>query len=452
METLADRIAREGPLNELDAVGWAIRLAKRIEGMHALGVTHGSMSPACVLIEGPDRTARAQLVDVRRSPAAPACQSPERIGGGGLSQADDTWALACTLYATLTGSPAFSGADDGELGQKILTSTPAPLAVFDVGDDDLQRILDEAFARDIAHRTTSVAALRAALEEWHPDPNVGALPAVEEEGADAEDDEDEDARTIMRSAPGALSKHLPGFPAPAGPPPGLRNAPPPAADDEDEDERTVMRTAPERISPAMFGGPSRSGAFAAAVPGKSGAFPAGGPLPEMGGDDHDDEEATRMLPTPGLLADPDDDDDEQKTLMRSSLTPEEEAARRAGAPADGPARPRPAAGARPLESPSNIALFPGADAARARSGDPGAAPVLGGAPAAPLPVAPLAADSPSLAGAPLPALGIPGAAPLALTGAAAPVPAPAPRRTALWLALVVLLAAAGATYFFLRMR
>ena len=49
METLADRISRDGPLNELDAVGWAIRLAKRIEALHALGVAHGSISPECVI-------------------------------------------------------------------------------------------------------------------------------------------------------------------------------------------------------------------------------------------------------------------------------------------------------------------------------------------------------------------------------------------------------------------
>ena len=332
METLADRITREGPLNELDAVGWAIRLAKRIEGMHALGVTHGSMSPSCLLIEATDRAARAHLVDVRRSSPSLSCQSPERVSGGGLSQADDTWALACTLYAALTGSSPFSGADDADVKQKIVASAPAPLAVFDVGDDDLQRIFDDAFARDMSLRTTSVGALRAALEEWHPDPNVGALPAVEEqedaESAGFSDDDDEDQRTIMRTspgtsprvqlpgsvgfpppprasspgaAPGFAARPLPaagaparasspgvpspralsaGFPPPAAPPPGLPEGSPPDDDDEDEDARTVMRTVPEHLAhSALAGGASRSGAFVAMTPGKSGAFPAAAPLP-----------------------------------------------------------------------------------------------------------------------------------------------------------------------------
>ena len=32
VETFADRVARDGSLNELDAVGWALRLARTLEG------------------------------------------------------------------------------------------------------------------------------------------------------------------------------------------------------------------------------------------------------------------------------------------------------------------------------------------------------------------------------------------------------------------------------------
>ncbi len=474
METLADRIAREGPLNELDAVGWAIRLAKRIEGMHALGVTHGSLSPSCLLIGATDRAARAQLVDVRRSSPSLSCQSPERVNGGGLSQADDTWALACTLYAALTGSSPFSGANDADVKQKIVASAPAPLAVFDVGDDDLQRIFDDAFARDIGDRTTSVAALRTALEEWHPDPNVGALPAVEEE-EDAEpagfsDDDDEDQRTIMRSSPGTAPRVQlpgsagfpqvvppraspravsPGFPPPVSPPAALPGSAPPDDDDDDEDARTVMRTVPEHLArSALAGGASRSGAFAAMTPGKSGAFPAGAPLPEVG-DEHDDDEATRMMSTPAQLAQDDDDDDEQKTLMRSS-TPEEAAARTAGsAGSERVARPLPAAGARPAarEAPPPAAAFPGPAPAPSWGAASGAAPGIGVWSPAEAPGAP-----PVLPAAPLPVAAVPGAAPVALAGGPAPLAAPPARRTAVWLVLLTLIVAAGATYAFLRMR
>ncbi len=569
METLADRIAREGPLNELDAVGWAIRLAKRIESMHALGVTHGSVSPQCVQVEGKDRTARAYLVDVRRTASSPSYHSPERLNDGSLSQADDTWALACTLYTALTGSPPFSGASDAEVRQKVLSSSPAPLAVFDVGDDDLQRVFDDAFAREPGERTGSVAAFRRALEEWHPDPNVGGLPGLEDEDTENGDgDEDEDERTIMRAAPSALYQPTasraapipaagapasppaiaappqgfgaappprasspgggappqisalgglspfaqprpgaaarlvpsprgsspglpapavppprasspgaapppragfasapgsrgvssPDFPAPMGPPPGLREPSSSAGDDdEDEDEKTMMRSVPEHLAAAMpsrMSDANRSGAFAAAAPTQSGAFPAlASPSLHDEADDAEDE-ATRMMQSPAFPS-PEDDDDEQKTLMRTSMPPEEaERIQAAGMPPP----PRPAAGAA-AEEPHNfgatVALDalgfapPPAEMGAPRPFDPSGA---GGAfPAPAQPPVSSGEGAPSV-GAP-PASGAFGGAPMVIPGTGSAI-GPAPRRGGLvWiLVLLLLVVAAGVTFYFLRMR
>ncbi len=189
METLADRIARDGPLKELDAVGWAIRLTKRLEALHSLGVAHGSISPACIMTTGVERTARAYLADVRHTSSIPSFHSPERIKGGDISTADDTWAVAVTLYTALTGTNPFGSPQDSELRHRIFAASPTPLAVFDVGDDDLQHILDGAFAREINLRTTAVASLRRALEDWHPDPGVSKLPPLDDD-KDAEGDQE----------------------------------------------------------------------------------------------------------------------------------------------------------------------------------------------------------------------------------------------------------------------
>ncbi|MFO0588100.1 MAG: hypothetical protein U0441_11200 [Polyangiaceae bacterium] len=342
METLADRIAREGPLNELDAVGWAIRLAKRIESMHALGVTHGSVSPQCVQIEGKDRTARAYLVDVRRTSTNVSYHSPERLNGGGLSVADDTWALASTLYCALTGSPPFSGANDAEVKQKVLTSSPAPLAVFDVGDDDLQRVFDDAFAREPSQRTSSIAALRRALEEWHPDPNVGGLPGLEDEDTGGGDDDDEeDARTIMRTAPAALAKLDLGPPVAGGRAPmgGPAAAPAPRAGAPIPAPRAPI-PAPRASSPgggapaAPVGGglapflQPRPGAAARAGAGPSGGLPAPiAPAPRASSPGVRAPSAPGGFPAPlgppPELRDPpphsddDDEDEDARTMMRA---------------------------------------------------------------------------------------------------------------------------------------
>jgi hypothetical protein len=279
LETLSDRIARAGALNELDAVGWAIRLAKRLEALHQVGVAHGSISPACVITASADRTSRASMIDLRRTPDNVAYQSPERLNDKTISPADDAWALAATLYAVLTAKPPFGSADDAGFRARVEAGQAPPLAVLDLGDDDLQLIFDDAFQRDLDRRTTSVARLRQALEAWHPDPLARQLPPLEDADDDEDDDED-DARTVMRSvadysvaiaaysnARPPVSSPGPVAPAPKPPPPrgaprppprrptaiGLAAPPvpapapaasPPAADAEDDDEpRTIMRAA-----------------------------------------------------------------------------------------------------------------------------------------------------------------------------------------------------------------
>jgi hypothetical protein len=270
VKTLADRIARDGPVNELDAVGWAIRLAKRLEALHTLGVAHGSVSPACIVSSAVERTSKGYLADVQFTTGMPAFQSPERIVGGDLSPADDTWAVAATLYTALTGKAPFEGANEGEIRQKIIAAAPAPLAVYDVGDDDLQHIIDLAFAREIRQRTTTVNALRHALEEWHPDPTVGALYPLDDEDTSMDLDDigevktmarrvpvftdavdDDDARTLARAplvsegseqgaSAGARGK-MPGAPPLAVSPMGVVVIDDDEDDENDDEVRTVMR-------------------------------------------------------------------------------------------------------------------------------------------------------------------------------------------------------------------
>lgn len=363
METLADRISRDGPLNELDAVGWAIRLAKRIEALHALGVAHGSISPACVVTTAVDRSSKGVLVDVRRIPSRLAYQSPERAAGGDLSPTDDVWAIAATLYEMLTATSAFGGVNDVETRQRLSAASPAPLAVFDVGDDDLQHIIDSAFQREPAARIRNAAALRKALEEWHPDMGVRGLRALEDEDSTSDDDDD-DVRTVMRAgdltpepprAGPAVQRPAAGFPAqrpaagaPAvgfGPPPGARPmaaAPKPLErvpqalhDDEDDDSAaTVMREYPVPRGPDSAGRRGAGGPVPKAAPPSA---PRGPRLPppasasaHLGSTVALDTSASPgvpdapwasrgggLAPAQGLPASYDDDDDDDvRTVMR----------------------------------------------------------------------------------------------------------------------------------------
>jgi hypothetical protein len=386
LETLAERIARDGPVSELDAIGWAIRLAKRLEALHSLGVAHGSVSPACVIAAGQDRNARAYLVDVQHTTPSPAYQSPERLLGGDISAADDGWALAATLYALLTGQSPFSAGTDAEIRQKTLAAAPPPLAVFDVGDDDLQHILDHAFSRDVAQRTVGVAAFRRALEEWHPDRGVANLPPLEDD--DSTSDDDDGARTMIahegalfapgspvsmgpRAAPnpGPASRgplHRPA-PAPAvpvaRPAPAAQAAPIPRLDQDDDDEdnaRTVMRDMPNlaamiaradaRVAASTGAGAGAGAAAHAGAPAAARvpAPAAGPPRPAFGS-------IPRPQQAPPPIADDDSEEDDARTMMR---TPEQMSAETEPSAHDGrqqqgapmPAAERPAAWDAPVSA------------------------------------------------------------------------------------------------------
>lgn len=195
METLAERITREGPINELDAVGWIVRLAKKLESMHSRGLAHGAVSPDAMKTASASRLSLGMLIPTGAIRSRLEYRSPERLDTGPSSPTDDAWGTAATLYALITGSGPFVAADDATTRKKIREGAFAPLSSFDVGDDDLQHIIETALNPNAAHRTASLAAFREALEGWHPDSKVRELPPMVD---DQPEDDDDDARTVMR--------------------------------------------------------------------------------------------------------------------------------------------------------------------------------------------------------------------------------------------------------------
>ncbi len=385
METLADCIARDGPVGELDAIGWAIRLAKRLEALHALGVAHGSVSPACILAAGRDRNARAYLADLKHTTATPGFQSPERVLGGDISAADDVWALAATLYALVTGQGPFAGANEAEVRQKTLAASPAPLAVYDVGDDDLQHILDNGFARDMAARTASATAFRRALEEWHPDRGVANLPPLEDDDATLDDDED-GARTVISLGleaspqptapkPAPAAGAAPSVPKPAPAAGAAPTAPRPAPAAAPAAPRPGPAAAPRLPAPAApkpAPAPAKPAPAPASAP-KPPPAPASAPKPAAAPASAPKPAPANFLDTP--LTD-DDDDDDVRTVMREM--PRAELENALGRPLPPKAGPAPAPAAGRASAPTPVA-------GRASAPTPAARPVAPAAEPAPLP-------------------------------------------------------------------
>ncbi|WP_437325781.1 hypothetical protein [Sorangium sp. So ce381] len=195
METLAARIARAGPLPDRDAVGWVVRLAKRVESLHARGTVHGRLSAACVVMEGEPCTSTGWLSDPLATPAFVGYRSPERAAGEGPSRRDDTWALAVTLYTALSGALPFPAESDQELRRKQGAGAAPRITPPGAAGDALWRVLDQALARSAEQRITEVAALRRALEAARPGDGLEELPPLDEHALAAP------ARTIPAPRP-----------------------------------------------------------------------------------------------------------------------------------------------------------------------------------------------------------------------------------------------------------
>jgi hypothetical protein len=180
METLASRIAREGPLNTTDAVGWIVRLARNIEKLHAREAVYGRISPHCMLIERDAHTSVGCLTDPEQAPELLSYYSPERAAGVPGGPSDDTWALAATLFEAIVGVPAFQGASDNETRAQLVSARPTLRGPMGALEDKLQAIFDRAFSRQWLQRTRDIPTLRQDLEALYPGVGFAALPPLEE--------------------------------------------------------------------------------------------------------------------------------------------------------------------------------------------------------------------------------------------------------------------------------
>jgi hypothetical protein len=351
METLASRIEREGALNTTDAVGWIVRLARSLEHLHERGDAHGRVSPHCLLISLEDCASPGRMLGPSSVPDLFAYRSPERLAGGEATAGDDTWALAATLYEAISGTPPFSGESDEELRTQITLVRPAPLAVFDVGDDDLQLILDNALMREWMDRTPDVALLRRALEAWRPDARYAALPPLDDASrataaggvslpsvADDFAAEDDEGPTLLAQRPAGLDKFLadlaPARPAREGRAAPVRRATLPGTGTGLRYDRKSLQ---ERLRASISPGDSSASPAPTA--------PAPEPTPPPRPLDKtlvlDEEAALPIIPVPAMEPPPIDLDVDVPTLM---LTPEASAAQRESAPTSREATPPPEPG------------------------------------------------------------------------------------------------------------
>ncbi len=141
--SLADVVARHGPLPEAAVWRLAAGLAEALRAVHGSGVVHRDLKPANVLLaadgphvidfgisrafEGTSVTAAGMVV------GTPGYMSPEQAEGAQAGPPSDVFSLGCVLAYAATGNAPFGGGSAASVlyrvvtGQPDLTRVPGPL-------------------------------------------------------------------------------------------------------------------------------------------------------------------------------------------------------------------------------------------------------------------------------------------------------------------------------------
>lgn len=192
-ESLADRLRREGHLDEAETQRLLVPIADALHYAHCRGVLHRDVKPQNILIEA--ASGRPLLTDFGISKVAtshpahtetgmilgtPEYMSPEQASGSpDLDSRSDQYALGLVAYVALSGQLPFPGRTPGEILTKRLTSAPRPLAPRATGvSPALVETVMRALAKDAQKRWPDCERFARAMaqheeDEPHPFENVG---------------------------------------------------------------------------------------------------------------------------------------------------------------------------------------------------------------------------------------------------------------------------------------
>jgi serine/threonine-protein kinase len=123
-QSLADRIAAQGPLPEAQVLDWACQLLDALAYCHAQGVVHRDIKPQNIIIRADGRPilvdfGLVKLWDPRdprtrtvvRAMGTPEYAPPEQWGAGHTDPRSDLYSLGATLYHALTGQAPATATD-----------------------------------------------------------------------------------------------------------------------------------------------------------------------------------------------------------------------------------------------------------------------------------------------------------------------------------------------------
>ncbi|HEU4874221.1 MAG TPA: protein kinase [Pyrinomonadaceae bacterium] len=197
--TLRDKLARQGPLQPLEALQIIIQVGDALASAHAKGIVHRDIKPENIMLR-PDGFVKVVdfglaklteiLPDQRYTDKAKTklhtephslmgtvkYMSPEQLQEVPVDERTDIWSLGIVLYEMLTGETPFEARSPNESIARILTSQPQ----FNEIPFPLREIIKKALEKDCTQRyetiTKFTADLRRLKRELEMNPEADFLP------------------------------------------------------------------------------------------------------------------------------------------------------------------------------------------------------------------------------------------------------------------------------------
>ena len=179
-ESLAARIAREGPLPIDDALRIAIEVASALSYAHDHDVIHRDIKPDNILLESgnavvadfgvalvADEAVSAKITSTGMALGTPLYMSPEQSTGHGLMDGrSDIYALGCVLYEMLTGEPPYTGSSAQMIViKRISDPVPSPRRLRQAVPSDVEQAVMRSLQPTPADRFQTAAVFAEVLTQ-----------------------------------------------------------------------------------------------------------------------------------------------------------------------------------------------------------------------------------------------------------------------------------------------